>query len=714
MTTPKTNNIILDGALLSQLRADIEDVFQVISVDTPRQASQGTILFTGQLLNPDSEVAYDIIAQRWQVHDYTPIMRYHANKKDIILMAQPGVLEAKPSDPRINLALAVLTIASVWFTGALVECQCFPSSLDSWLGGLPMALALMVILLAHEFGHYFAARYHKVAVTLPYFIPLPLISPVGTLGAFIQLRSPFKTKKQLFDIGVAGPLGGLIFALPLIFWIVANSPVRPITRGPLIVTGSADQTAALWDISTEQEIYRFSGHTEAVNSASFSSDGQFVVTSAADQTIRLWEANTGEALFSFKGHTGAINGADMGVKHPTLLTILFGSDDQIIVTASDDQTARLWDATNGQELQRFEGHQDTIQSVALNPYAATVVTAGADQSARVWDLTTGQELLKLDDHTGAVNSASFNPSLNLSIFIGTEKSTIVTASDDQTARIWSGATGREIRRFEGHTGAVNSAAFSPDGQTIVTASDDQTARLWEVETGRELQRFEGHNAEVTAAAFASQGQIIVTSSHDQSTRLWDVTSGKEIQHFENHTAAINSLDSRDIGSVLEGNSIFYLLVKYSIFGQLIPSFDAYADLPFVQEFVLLLIGDIPEGGGTDIFINALGFAAWFGLFITAMNLLPVGQLDGGHVVYCLIGEKAQALGTVLVGLMVVAGLVWWPGWLIWAILTFFVIGVQHPPPLNDLVPLNLWRKVLAYIIIILVIILFMPNPLQFL
>ena len=61
-----------------------------------------------------------------------------------------------------------------------------------------MMLSMMAILLAHEFGHYFAARSQKVAVTLPYFIPLPVISPVGTLGAFIQLRAPFKTKKQLY------------------------------------------------------------------------------------------------------------------------------------------------------------------------------------------------------------------------------------------------------------------------------------------------------------------------------------------------------------------------------------------------------------------------------------------------------------------------------------------------------------------------------------
>jgi membrane-associated protease RseP (regulator of RpoE activity) len=94
-----------------------------------------------------------------------------------------------------------------------------------------------------------------------------------------------------------------------------------------------------------------------------------------------------------------------------------------------------------------------------------------------------------------------------------------------------------------------------------------------------------------------------------------------------------------------------------------------------------------------------------------MNLLPVGQLDGGHIVYSLIGDKARWLGTMLIAIMVLAGF-WWSGWWVWSALVFFVIGVKHPPPLNELVPINTGRKILAYLIIFAFIILFMPNPLQ--
>ena len=85
------------------------------------------------------------------------------------------------------------------------------------LSGWPYALSLMSILLAHEFGHYFMSRHHKTAATLPYFIPLPF-PPLGTMGAAILMQGTPKNKRVLFDIGVAGPLAGIIVAIPILFY----------------------------------------------------------------------------------------------------------------------------------------------------------------------------------------------------------------------------------------------------------------------------------------------------------------------------------------------------------------------------------------------------------------------------------------------------------------------------------------------------------------
>jgi len=111
---------------------------------------------------------------------------------------------------RLNLLLFVLTVVSVLVTR-----------------GWKFALPLIAILLAHEFGHYFAARYHRVPASLPYFIPLPIIGLLGTLGAVIAMPDRIRSRNALLDIGASGPLAGLAVALPVLFWGVAESEVGP-------------------------------------------------------------------------------------------------------------------------------------------------------------------------------------------------------------------------------------------------------------------------------------------------------------------------------------------------------------------------------------------------------------------------------------------------------------------------------------------------------
>ncbi len=93
------------------------------------------------------------------------------------------------------------------------------------LSGLPFSFTLMSILLAHELGHYFACRYYRIAATYPYFVPFPSI--IGTLGAFIRIRSPIVNRKALFDVGLSGPVVGFLFAVPALVLAIAFSKVVP-------------------------------------------------------------------------------------------------------------------------------------------------------------------------------------------------------------------------------------------------------------------------------------------------------------------------------------------------------------------------------------------------------------------------------------------------------------------------------------------------------
>ena len=114
----------------------------------------------------------------------------------------------------IHIALFLATLASTTYVGR---------TSPNWTSGLWYALPILIILTAHEFGHYIACRIHKVDATLPYYIPAPFLGLTGTLGAVIKIREPFPNKRALFDIGVAGPIAGFVMLLPFLWWGVAHS-----------------------------------------------------------------------------------------------------------------------------------------------------------------------------------------------------------------------------------------------------------------------------------------------------------------------------------------------------------------------------------------------------------------------------------------------------------------------------------------------------------
>ena len=164
-----------------------------------------------------------------------------------------------------------------------------------------------------------------------------------------------------------------------------------------------------------------------------------------------------------------------------LFSAVFSSDGNRVVTASADNTARLWDAKTGATLATLSGHTEGVINAVFSQDGSRVVTASYDKTARLWDAKTGAALATLSGHTDVVNSAVFSP----------DGSRVVTASRDKTARLWDAKTGAALATLSGHTDVVNSAVFSPDGSRVVTASADDTARLWDPRPARRSQRSRG-------------------------------------------------------------------------------------------------------------------------------------------------------------------------------------------------------------------------------
>ncbi len=226
--------------LVGRLRQAIEGLFTVADI---RASERGdAVMFVGRLASTgEVDAIYQQLRERLKPLGYTPVLRREGSRD--IVVAQRGVIGAARFNPLINLVLFVATLFTTLLAGAgFAGVNAWPVVSAVFRGGdlarlvpvliagAPFAGTLLFILGVHEMGHYVAGRLHKVQVSLPYFIPMPL--GLGTFGAFIQMKSPVENRKALFDVGLAGPLAGLAVALPLMVVGLLMSEVTTRTGAP--------------------------------------------------------------------------------------------------------------------------------------------------------------------------------------------------------------------------------------------------------------------------------------------------------------------------------------------------------------------------------------------------------------------------------------------------------------------------------------------------
>lgn len=392
--------------LADKLLPLVRQVMSITDITEGDQKQLFAIRFRGTLIS-DSQLAFEKLDPAFKQAGTTLLFREENDGHEILGM--PGVIQPQASNPLVNVILFLLTLVSMLMAGAMYGMEApadtsIPGILQATLQNLPngitFAASLLGILMAHEFGHYFAARFHRIAVSLPYFLPFPL-SLFGTLGAFIRLKEPPKNRRVLLDIGLSGPIAGLIVAIPV------------------------------------------------------------------------------------------------------LLIGLYLSD---------------------------------LGRLPLNAMTAQ-------------------------------------------------------------------------------------------------------------------------------------------------------------------------------GSVLEGNSLLYLAMKYIVTGEFLPKPLHYAGLsPFIYWVRYFFIGLPMPYGGTDVLLHPLAWAGWAGLLVTMLNLIPAGQLDGGHAIYVLLGKATKRLWPFIIGLLLLLGTVW-PGWYIWAGLVF-LMGRTYARPRDEITPLDPRRKWLAIFGLVLFVLVFIPVPLR--
>lgn len=214
-----------ETAYPTTLRALVTAVMLISETDAPAANAAPIWRFRGKLLL-EAQQAHDQLARTAAELHYTPLLQPDRAGAQIVLVPTPPT--PAPSRLWVALLLFALTILSTAFVGGFSVDPATLAGSFSWLMGLGFSAALLGILLTHELGHYLVARYYGVAVSYPMFIPMPLFL-LGTMGAFISIKEPVPNRRVLLAIGVAGPLAGLIVAIPVLLIGLSLSEVRAIT-----------------------------------------------------------------------------------------------------------------------------------------------------------------------------------------------------------------------------------------------------------------------------------------------------------------------------------------------------------------------------------------------------------------------------------------------------------------------------------------------------
>ncbi|MEH2073969.1 MAG: hypothetical protein V7K57_06185 [Nostoc sp.] len=259
------------------------------------------------------------------------------------------------------------------------------------------------------------------------------------------------------------------------------------------------------------KIYTLQGHSNSVNSVTFSPDGKTLASGSSDKTIKLWDVGTGREIYTLQGHSSCVN------------SIAFSPDGKILASGSDDKTIKLWNVTTKAQIRTIEAHSDSVRSVTFSPDSKILASGSSDKTIKLWDMRTGEQIRTLQAHSEWVRSVAFSP----------DGKTLASGSNDKTIKLWDMRTGGQIRTLQGHSHWVVSVDFSPDGRIIASGSCDKISKLWDVTTGGHILTTQGHSYSVVSVAFSPDDKTLASASYGE-IKLWDVGTAREIYILKGH------------------------------------------------------------------------------------------------------------------------------------------------------------------------------------
>ncbi len=264
----------------------------------------------------------------------------------------------------------------------------------------------------------------------------------------------------------------------------------------------------------------FKGHFGEVVSARFLNDNKRILTVGTDDTVRIWDASdTQELLVFYTNNHSVLFGTSAGLLSCACISI----DESRLVTGHHDGFARVWDVKTGALLLELYAAQGGVYSVVVTLDNTKIITGHVGSQIVIWDISTGEVVKRLEhkdseNFIGSVHHIDINPN----------GSTIVNGLSDGTARVWNIETGIETLRLAGHTWQISSAVFSFDGSKILTSGNDSTVRVWDTKTGIELIQIKSHHLYLRFAAFSNDGSVIAAVGSGRQIRFWNAQTGDDL------------------------------------------------------------------------------------------------------------------------------------------------------------------------------------------
>ncbi|MCJ7681114.1 MAG: WD40 repeat domain-containing protein, partial [Candidatus Aminicenantes bacterium] len=251
-------------------------------------------------------------------------------------------------------------------------------------------------------------------------------------------------------------------------------------------------------------LHTLSGHSNRIYSASFSPNGRYVVTASGDNSAKVWDAKSGKLVLNLGNHPSHVFCADFSPNSRSLATVS-GND------------AKIWGLPGGQLIQTLIGHTGKVSSVRFDEGGNRVVTTSEDGSAKIWNISNGREILSVQiTNNGWTYTADFRP----------KGGTVAVGGYGGQMGLYDLNTGARQVDLRGHTRAINLIRFNKTGNRMVSASVDNSIKIWEIPSGRLIRTIGGRTFD--SGDFSQDDKFVVTGNDGGKAIIWNVSNGNQV------------------------------------------------------------------------------------------------------------------------------------------------------------------------------------------